>query len=604
MTNTTALTRLSQRLALVTALVGGVVILGWMSDQPSWLIHFLPSWVSMKFNTALGFVVAGVALQMRHRSQHITVGYRIAAISLMLLGLLTLIEYGLAINLGIDEWLVHDQYALQSADAGRMPPICAVCFLLLGGILLLDSTQLAHHKRLLSGLALSISVISGMYILGYAYHVESFTTNTNLSTMPLHTAILFFLLSFSALSLHPEHPLLSAATIPQAKNLFMMILLIPVVSWLRLDAQERFGLYDDNTGVAFMTLFFMVSWLIVVVRSMNTIHEQHLQIQKQHLLHQSILCNMSEGVIVVDPKHAFQVLNPAAEEILGKVTTADATSLHELYGVFYPNTLQRYKVEDYPVIQALKGAFIDDEVQFIRNRLRPEGRYINVSARPITNEAGAIVGAVAVLHDISEIRRVSEALLKAANDERSLSQELNVLNNKLRIYSEEIAYKNQQLEHVSQMKSEFLANMSHELRTPLNAIIGFSEILKDGVVGELSRDQTSYVTEIFDSGEHLLSLINDILDLSKVEAGMMTLDISLVEVVNLLQSSLSVIKEKALKNGIKLTLDVENAPAHIMADGRKLKQIVYNLLSNAIKFTTEHGEIRLVAKIVGRDARQ
>ena len=120
--------------------------------------------------------------------------------------------------------------------------------------------------------------------------------------------------------------------------------------------------------------------------------------------------------------------------------------------------------------------------------------------------------------------------------------------------------KNIELEHASRMKSEFLATMSHELRTPLNAIIGFSEALKDGLVGEMSATQHEYIGDIFTSGQHLLSLINDILDLSKVEAGMMTLDLESVDLNGLLSNSLSIVKEKAAAQRIRLELETRGRP--------------------------------------------
>ena len=137
------------------------------------------------------------------------------------------------------------------------------------------------------------------------------------------------------------------------------------------------------------------------------------------------------------------------------------------------------------------------------------------------------------------------------------------------------------------MKSEFLANMSHELRTPLNAIIGFSEVLRDGLMGEMTEKQRGFIGDIFGSGKHLLSLINDILDLSKVEAGKMTLDLEPMPVSSLFVNSLSIIREKAATRHIRLDLDLDAAEAlgSIRADPRKVKQILYNLLSNAVKFT-------------------
>src|SRR5687767_2334899 len=155
--------------------------------------------------------------------------------------------------------------------------------------------------------------------------------------------------------------------------------------------------------------------------------------------------------------------------------------------------------------------------------------------------------------------------------------------------------KNAELEDASRMKSEFLANMSHELRTPLNAIIGFSEVLKDGMLGEMTEQQRGFIADIFGSGTHLLSLINDILDLSKVEAGKMTLDLEPVYVSPLFANSLSIIREKAATRRIHLSMDAPAALGAIQLDARKLKQIVYNLLSNAVKFTKDGGEVTLRA---------
>jgi len=160
--------------------------------------------------------------------------------------------------------------------------------------------------------------------------------------------------------------------------------------------------------------------------------------------------------------------------------------------------------------------------------------------------------------------------------------------------------KNIELEHASRMKSEFLATMSHELRTPLNAIIGFSEALKDGLMGAMSDVQAEYIGDIFTSGQHLLSLINDILDLSKVEAGMMALELQVADVSDLLSNSLSIVKEKAAAQRISLELDTGQDLGALQLDTRKTKQIVYNLLSNAVKFSPAGGRVTLRARRVPR----
>jgi PAS domain S-box-containing protein len=160
--------------------------------------------------------------------------------------------------------------------------------------------------------------------------------------------------------------------------------------------------------------------------------------------------------------------------------------------------------------------------------------------------------------------------------------------------------KNIELEHASRMKSEFLATMSHELRTPLNAIIGFSEALKDGLMGPMSDIHQEYINDIFTSGQHLLSLINDILDLSKVEAGMMDLELETTDLNRLLSGSLSIVKEKALTQGIRLKLETTEDLNLLQLDTRKTKQIVYNLLANAVKFSANGGRVVLSARRVRR----
>jgi PAS domain S-box-containing protein len=160
--------------------------------------------------------------------------------------------------------------------------------------------------------------------------------------------------------------------------------------------------------------------------------------------------------------------------------------------------------------------------------------------------------------------------------------------------------KNIELERASRMKSEFLATMSHELRTPLNAIIGFSEALRDGLMGETTEVQHESIDDIFTSGQHLLSLINDILDLSKVEAGMMALELEEVDLRTLLSNSLTIVRERAAGQGIGLELDIGDDLDMVLLDVRKTKQIVYNLLSNAVKFSANGGPVQLRARRVQR----
>ncbi|MFL6663359.1 MAG: hybrid sensor histidine kinase/response regulator [Rhizobacter sp.] len=161
----------------------------------------------------------------------------------------------------------------------------------------------------------------------------------------------------------------------------------------------------------------------------------------------------------------------------------------------------------------------------------------------------------------------------------------------------EIARKNLELQRASGMKSEFVANMSHELRTPLNAIMGFSEMLKDGLLGQLTERQRNSAVAIFDSGTHLLSLINDILDLSRIEAGKMTLELEDTRVDDLLENSAMMLRARASAHRIDLRVE-SKAVEPVAVDRRKARQIVYNLLSNAVKFTPDGGAVALHARRV------
>lgn len=184
---------------------------------------------------------------------------------------------------------------------------------------------------------------------------------------------------------------------------------------------------------------------------------------------------------------------------------------------------------------------------------------------------------LAAIHDIADRKRVEEDLQKALDTSLELRAEA---------------------EAATLAKSEFLANMSHELRTPLNAILGFSEMLEDQMFGPLNDRQLEHVTHVINSGQHLLQLINDILDLSKVESGRMELEVYPLQVKTMLGNSIMMIKEKALRHRLKLELcvadNLENTK--IIADEIRLKQIMFNLLSNAAKFTPERGSIRVNAE--------
>jgi len=232
---------------------------------------------------------------------------------------------------------------------------------------------------------------------------------------------------------------------------------------------------------------------------------------------------------------------------------------------------------------AIEGAY-DSHA---RGALLRSGRHA-LLAVPLLSEQHIIGGLVISRNVAGEFQAELVDLLKTFATQSALA----IQNARL---FHEIADKSRQLETASQHKSEFLANMSHELRTPLNAIIGFSEVLAQGMFGEVNEKQSEYLRDILESGRHLFSLINDILDLSKIEAGRMELEAGEFDLPQAIQNALTLVRERALRRGIALHHVIDDRVADIRADERKLKQVLLNLLSNAIKFTPEGGRIEVRA---------
>jgi signal transduction histidine kinase len=207
--------------------------------------------------------------------------------------------------------------------------------------------------------------------------------------------------------------------------------------------------------------------------------------------------------------------------------------------------------------------------------------------------AGALDHRIAI-HTDDEIGLLADDFNKMS---AALQEAYATLERRVAERTSELAIANQKLDKVSRHKSEFLASMSHELRTPLTAIIGFSEVLSQKMFGELNDKQSEYMDDIVSSGRHLLSLINDILDLSKIEAGRMELDLTKFDLPTAIDNALILIRERATRHGIRLQHSVDERLGEVLGDERKFKQILLNLLSNAVKFTAEGGQIDVDAAL-------
>lgn len=237
---------------------------------------------------------------------------------------------------------------------------------------------------------------------------------------------------------------------------------------------------------------------------------------------------------------------------------------------FYPKDLaEKYRADDRRIIDSDKPEIIEEK--YIEDG---KDRFVETHKTTVKDDKGDVIGVLGIFRDITERKQTQR--LEAEAEAAKLA---------------------------NQVKSEFLASMSHELRTPLNAVIGFAQVLQEQYFGQLNEKQAEYVNDILESGRHLLSLINDVLDLSKIEAGKEELELSTVNIKELLQGSLVMVKEKALKHGISLSLQVtaDIDGLEIRVDERKVKQVMFNLLSNAAKFTPDGGAITVEGRKQGEE---
>ena len=284
-------------------------------------------------------------------------------------------------------------------------------------------------------------------------------------------------------------------------------------------------------------------------------------LQRQTRILQSILDTMSDGVIVADGNGRVIMSNPAAAALLHleveDTLTSDWIARH---GFYLPDTVTAYPHDQFPLIRAVAGEPVEGAVVFVLDDIKaPEGIWLSIDAMPLTDEGGILHNGVAILHNITAQKKVEEALLRAKDAAVAASL----------------------------AKSQFLANMSHELRTPLNAIIGYSEMLQEAAEDEGHDASVPDLQRIHAAGKHLQTLIDDILDLSKIEAGKMELFLEPFDVTSLVQDVAATVQALVEKNGNVMAVRCGDDLGDMHADLTRVRQVLFNLLSNAGKFTRE-----------------
>ncbi|MBI4352869.1 MAG: response regulator [Candidatus Omnitrophica bacterium] len=383
----------------------------------------------------------------------------------------------------------------------------------------------------------------------------------------------------------PQGEIVNFVTMPAVQGLLqgkkgVEVLLNPLEDEKELAAYEPLPLYGWGVVVAepFSSAFVTrdntlkrLFWMYVLLGLFNfslaiLVLSMIHALNREREAHRTFLMSVGQGVIAVDVSGRAVLWNSLAGKMLGLGDREMAGKNVDKVVLLQDDKGKVIPVSDRPLARALaKGERAETTAYY----MRPDtsGFCAEITAAPVVLN-GKTIGAIQVFQDVTTHKTMEEELRKAKDA----------------------------AEEANRAKSRFLANMSHELRTPLNAIIGFSELLKGEDFGPLNEKQKEYVTDVWDSGKHLLSLINDILDLSKVEAGKIDLEVGRFNLKELLQQSLMMIKEMAASHSIELSLEMGEEVSDVVADERKVKQILFNLLSNAVKFTPNGGKMGIQAK--------
>jgi signal transduction histidine kinase/response regulator RpfG family c-di-GMP phosphodiesterase len=302
----------------------------------------------------------------------------------------------------------------------------------------------------------------------------------------------------------------------------------------------------------------------IVAEQQEALARSEAAYRRQTKILRSVLDNMGDGVLVADEHGKMVLLNPAAEQMVGPgAKEIPRAQWSELFGIYRPGTTSLYPADELPLARAMRGETADGIELYVRNPMRPEGMFANVSVRPLKDDRGKINGGVAVIRDIT-LAKSAESMLRQAKDEA---------------------------ERANRAKSEFLSRMSHELRTPLNSILGFAQLLS---LANLAAQQHDNVQQILKGGYHLLELINEVLDLARIEAGRLSMSLEPVRIREAVKEAFDLVRPIASLQNITLSADFSAyGDRHVQADRQRLKQVLLNFLSNAIKFNRSNGLVVL-----------
>ena len=552
---------------LAAALVGaiGVVVLaGWLLGVER-LRGPIPGLIEMKPNTALGFVLLGAALWIL-RDEHAgrrrkRVAHACAAVALVI-GLLALAEYVLGRGLGIDELLFSDPPESTSdptVHPGRLAPQTAIGFVMAGAALLaLDS----RHRLWGVGETLTLfpAAIAFFAVLGYVYAQGNFKAVAAFSPIAVHTAVALMLLCAGIALARPERGIAGVLRAEGPGSNLARVLLpivlvaLPLMGWLGVRGQHA-GLYDSETGAALSIAVFVALLSAGIGATARQLNRSDRARRETGALLGALIDHAPSVIYVRDTEGRYKLVNHGFERLVGlRATDMYGRTGHELF----PEDRHHERDTDLEVIRTNTPLHLELEMP-----VDGDQRTFMCVKFPLRDTSDRVAGVGGIANDITERKRAEQEMARARGE----------------------------AERANQAKSEFLSRMSHELRTPLAAIMGFGQLLE---MGALTGRQATAVSHILKGGNHLLDLINELLDISRIESGKLTTSIEPVSLRRAFSDVLPMVEPLAAARGISIDADVDEVETRwVLADTQRLKQVLLNLLSNAVKYNRDGGSVKV-----------
>ncbi len=572
------LDRLAIVSAVITISISGLALSGWLLN---WLIitRISPDYIPMAPSTAIFFFISGAALLVySYQPDNLTARKfaRAGAAFILVICFIILAEFLTGTGFDIERILLPTPGKFDQVPVGRMSPITATSFVLSGSALLLllfSPEGKQRTKSIAAYLATSVLSVGLVILLGYLYGTPLLYGGTVIP-VALTTAVAFVFLGVGLLAAAGQHYWPVSAFTGSSVRARLMRVFLPVTIALILISGWLDIVILTNNHVLAASLVAILSVIIISIviskiaqiigGDLDRADTERRRAEEKLSFLASIVESSTDAIFGTTLDGTVLSWNRGAEKMYGY--SADEMNGNSIK-ILVPHD-RRNEISQ--IFERKKRGELIERYETVR--MRKDGKRIDVSLTisTIKDDAGMIIGYSTIAHDITERKR-----------------------------AEQIRLDNERLAAADKAKSEFLANMSHELRTPLNSSIGFSELLKQGMAGELSEKQKHYVDNILTSSQFLLTLINDILDLSKIEAGKMELAPEKMSVSVTIKDTLSLIKEKASKHNVLLKTEFDPELEFIEADKQRFKQILFNLLSNAVKFSKlEGGTVTITAKKV------